>query len=140
MAEKLNQKLARQTTASPGESNGAPEPAVNQNIEAKIADYRDTHPKHVEYLKTLTRERLENIATLRDIERQEQRERIHKATSQKLEKWLEARPEEAKRIAAEVAKLPPEDQAGARHRMIDYAIRNEAFRCTQAVGGPKVSA
>jgi hypothetical protein len=138
MAERLNQRLARQTTPAPGESTDAPEPAVNQNIEAKIADYRAKHPKHAEYLKTLPRERLENIATLRDIERQEQRERIHKATSQKLEKWLETRPEEAKRIAAEVAKLPPEDQAGARYRMIDYAIRNEAFRSTQAAGGPRV--
>jgi hypothetical protein len=138
MPERLNQKLARQTTPSPEETNGVPEPAVNQNIEAKIADYRAKHPKHVEYLKTLTRERLENIATLRDIERQEQRERIQKATSQKLEKWLETRPDEAKRIADAVAKLPPGEQAAARSRMIDYAIRNEAFRSTQAVGGPKV--
>ena len=72
------------------------------------------------------------------MERQEQRQRIHQATTQKLDKWLEARPEEAKRIAEAVAKLPQEDQAGARYRMIDYAIRNEAFRSTQAVGGPKV--
>src|ERR1700690_1402048 len=111
MAERLNQKLARQTTASPGESGDAQEPAVNQNVEAKIADYRAKHPKHVEYLKSLTRERLENIATLRDIERQEQRERIQKATSQKLQKWLESRPDEEKRIADAVAKLPQGEQA-----------------------------
>jgi len=140
MAEKLSQKLAKQETASPfqGESNEAYQPPVNQEIEAKIADYRASHPKHVDYLKSLTRERLENIATMRDIERQEQRQRIHKATSQKLDKWLESRPEEAKRITEAVAKLPAEDQAGARYRMIDSAIRNEAFRSTQAGTGPKI--
>jgi hypothetical protein len=139
MAERLAQKLARHDASSSSqEPNQGNAPAVNQDIEAKIADYRAKHPKHVEYLKGLTRERLENIATLRDMERQEQRQRIHKATTQKLDKWLEARPEEAKRIAEAVAKLPQEDQAGARYRMIDAAIRNEAFRSTQSVGGPRV--
>jgi len=140
MAERLNQKLARQETASqsPEDTNGENARTLSPEKIARIADYRATHPKHVEFLKSLTRERLENIATLRDIERQEQRERIHKATVQKQEQWLETRPEEAKKIAEAVAKLPAAEQAGARYRMIDYAIRNEAYRSTQTVGGPRV--
>jgi len=140
MADRLSQKLARQETASPSpeQSNGDTSRGLSEEKAAKIADYRARHPKHVQFLKDQTRERLENIATLRDIEREEQRERIHKATSQKLEKWLEARPEEAKRIADAVAKLPQEDQAGARYRMIDNAVRNEGLRSTQGTGGPRV--
>lgn len=139
MADRLNQKLARQAAApSAGESPGGNEPAINENVETKIAEYRAKNPKHVEYIKGLSRERLENIATLRDIERQEQRHRIQQATGQKLEKWLETRPDEAKRITEAVAKLPPEDQARARIRMIQYAVNNEAFRNAPAVGGPKV--
>ena len=138
------QKLAKQDAASPAASaaDNGNEPFNNPEIEAKIADYRKNHPKHVEWLKSTPRERLENIATLRDIEKQEQRERIWTATARKLDQWLAARPEEAQRINAEVAKLPKERQEAARYRMIETAIQNEAFRNTQAaapkVGGPKV--
>jgi hypothetical protein len=140
MAEKLSQKLAKQENASPApeQSNGDNSRGLSEEKAAKIADYRARHPTHVQFLKDQSRERLENIATLRDIERAEQRERIHNATGQKLEKWLETRPEVAKRIAETVAKLPQADQAGARYRMIDSAVRNEGLRNVQGTGGPRV--
>jgi hypothetical protein len=145
MADKLLQKLAKQdaTSPTPSAADNGLELVTNVEVERKIADFRAKHPKHVEYLKQLPRERLENIATLREIERQEQRERIREATVRKLEQWLKTRPEEAQRINEAVAKLPPENRVEARTRMIDNAIRNEAFRNSQgtngqAVGGPKV--
>jgi len=60
------------------------------------------------------------------------------ATVRKLEQWLKTRPEEAQRINDAVAKLPQDSRADARVRMIEGAIRNEAFRNTQGVGGPKL--
>ena len=140
MAERLGQKLARQDAAAQTAGTGeiAHELVTNPEVERKIADFRVKNPKHVDYLKGLPRERLENIATLREIERQEQRERIREATSRKLEQWLTTRPEEAKRIDEALAKIPQENRPEARHRMIETAIRNEAFRNSQGTGGPAV--
>lgn len=140
MAERLAQKLAKQDAASHGQAtaDGGPELVTNPEVEKRIADFRARNPKHTDYVKGLPRERLENIATLREIERQEQRERIREATVRKLEQWLKTRPEEAQRINEAVAKLPQDSRADARVRMIESAIRNEAFRNTQGVGGPKV--
>ena len=140
MAERLAQKLARQDAASHGTTtaDNGPELVTNPEVERKIADFRAKNPKHVDYVKGLPRERLENIATLREIERQDQRERIREATVRKLEQWLKTRPEEAQRINDALAKIPEENRADARPRMIDNAIRNEAFRNSQGTGGPKV--
>jgi hypothetical protein len=140
MAERLGQKLAKQDAAShsPGTGDNGPELVTNPEVERKIADYRASNPKHLEYLKGLPRERLENIATLREIERHDQRERIRDATVRKLDQWLKARPEEAARIDEALSKVPQENRAESRIRMIDNAIRNEAFRNTQSTGGPRV--
>ena len=140
MAERLIQKLAKQDAASQHSTTaeGGHENVNNPEIEKKIADFRASHPRHVDYLKGLTRERLENIATLRDIDRAEQRQRIRGATVRKLEDWLKTRPEEAQRITDAVAKLPQDNQAAARARMIQNSIQNEAFRNTQGTGGPKL--
>jgi len=140
MAERLAQKLARQDTASHSQTTteSGPELVTNPEVEKRIADFRARNPKHTDYVKALPRERLENIATLREIERQDQRERIREATVRKLEQWLKTRPEEAQRINDAVAKLPQDSRADARVRMIEGAIRNEAFRNTQGVGGPKL--
>jgi len=141
MAERLAQKLARQDAASQSTStaDNGPELVTNPEVERKIAEFREKHPKHVAYVKELPRERLENIATLREIERQDQRERIREATTKKLENWLSTRPEEGKRISEALAKMPAENRPEARNRMIDNAIRNEAFRNSQGTGGPAVS-
>ena len=140
MAERLGQKLARQDAVAQttGTAENPHELVTNPEVERKIADFRVKNPKHVDYLKGLPRERLENIATLREIERQEQRERIREATSKKLEQWLKTRPEEAKRIEEALAKIPQENRVDARPRMIETAIRNEAFRNSQGTGGPSV--
>jgi len=140
MAERLGQKLARQDAASQsaGVADNAPELVTNPEVERKIADFRAKNPKHVDYVRGLPRERLENIATLREIERQDQRERIREATVRKLEQWLKTRPEEAQRIGEALAKVPEENRPDARVRMIENAIRNEAFRNSQGTGGPSV--
>ena len=140
MAERLIQKLAKQDAAShqPTTAEGGHEHVNNPEVEKKIADFRARNPRHVAYVKGLPRERLENIATLRDIDRAEQRQRIRGATVRKLEDWVKTRPEEAQRITDAVAKLPQDNQADARARMIQSAIQNEAFRNTQGTGGPKL--
>ena len=139
MAERLAQKLARQNTASPnGAPDGAPELTTNPEVEAKISKYREENPRYAEYLKTLPRERLENMAILRKIDAVEQGERIREATARKLDAWLETRPEEAQKIAAAVAKVAPDNQAGARVRMIRAAVQREGLRPVQAGAGQKV--
>lgn len=132
MAERLGQKLARQNSASTEAPRGAPELASNPAVEAKIAKYREENPRYVEYLKTLPRERLENMAILRKIDAAEQSERIRESISRKLEAWLEHRPEEAQKIAEAVAKLSPDQQAGTRIRMIQAAVQREGLKAVPA--------
>ena len=132
MAEKLAQKLARHNASAGGVAEGGFELTSNPEIEAKIAKYREENPRYVEYLKALPRERLENMAVLRKLDAAEQSERIREATSRKLEAWLEKRPEEAQKIAAAVAKVAPDKQAGARIRMIQSAIQREGLRSVPA--------
>jgi hypothetical protein len=140
MAERLAQKLARQNAASTdGAPNGPPKLTENPEIVAKINKFREENPSYAEYLTTLPRERLENMAILRKIESNEQSERIRGATSRKLEAWLETRPEEAQKITDAVAKVAPDKQAGARIRMIQSAVQREALRPAQNGGGQKVA-
>jgi hypothetical protein len=137
MAEKLAQKL-RHAASSGRVSEDGPELTSNTEVEAKIAKYKEENPKYVEYIKALPRDRLENIAVLRKIETTEQKERIQAATSRKLEAWLETRPEEAKKIAEAVAKVAPDQQAGARIRMIQSAVQREGLRSVQSSNGVRV--
>jgi hypothetical protein len=140
MAERLAQKLAKQDAASQtaGTADTGSELVTNPEVERKIADFRVKNPKHVEYVKGLQRGRLENIATLREIERHDQRERIREATVRKIEQWLKTRPDEAQRISEAVARFPQENRAAARVCMIENAIRNKVFRNSQGTGGPAV--
>lgn len=132
MARTLDQKLKQQPRAGQAPA----ELATNVEIEAKIATFKQQNPNYVEYLKNLPRERLENIAVLRRVEQNEQKERIRNATAVKLEKWLEQRPEIAQQIAEKVAKISPDKQAGARINMIRTAIQTEGLK--QSAPGPKV--
>jgi hypothetical protein len=139
MAERLAQKLARQNVASTeGAPSGPPKLTENLEIAAKIKKFREENPSYAEYLTTLPRERVENMAILRKIEANEQSERIRGATSRKLEAWLEMRPEEAQKIAEAVAKIAPDKQAGARIRMIQSAVQREALRPAQNGAGQRV--
>lgn len=139
MAERLHQKLARQNAASPdGAPDAAFKPPENPEVVAKINKFREENPRYSEYLKGLSRERLENMAILRKIDSVEQTERIRDATARKLDAWLESRPEEAQKIAAVVAKVAPEQQGATRSRMIKAAVQREGLRPVQAGTGQKV--
>jgi hypothetical protein len=105
---------------------------------AKINRFREENPSYCEYLTTLPRERLENMAILRKIDSVEQTERIREATSRKLDAWLETRPEEAQKIAEAVAKVAPDKQAGVRLRMGRAAVQREGLRPVQAGTGQRL--
>jgi hypothetical protein len=126
MAEKLSQKLAKQDASQ--SVAPAADLTTNPEIQAKIDGFKAENPKYMEYLKTLPRDRLENIAVLRRIETNEQKERIQAATERKLGAWLAQHPDAAQRVADRVAKISPEKQAGARVNLIRGEIQKNAFQ------------
>lgn len=130
MAQSLKEKLQGQTNAPASQDPGAtaPDLAVNPEIQAKIDRFKQDNPKYVEYLKNLPRERVENIAILRRVELQEQKERMQQATVRKLEQWLGQHPDAAQKIAERLQKIPQEKQAGAKINMIRNAIQQDALR------------
>lgn len=140
MTEKLDQKLAKRRAASLAESGpgGGHTPRSNEGVEARIAAYKAADPGFVAYLGTLSRERLENIAILRQADNQETKQRIREAADRKILQWLEIRPDIAKEISEKVAKLPAEDQNLARLRMGRAAAQREGLKTGPAVSGPKV--
>ena len=124
---RLDEKLAAKAAQTP-------QLASNPEIEGKIAAYKTANPKYMAYLASLPRERLENLAVLRQIGIEEDRERYQTNMVQKVDKWLAQNPALAEKVAAVVSKLPEHRQASVKCQM----VRNEISRLALNAGGPKV--